>query len=63
MVSERVKLQFRAEVFNFLNHANFSTPNAVVYSSANAAPNPTAGVVTSTATNSRQIQLALKLLW
>jgi hypothetical protein len=62
-ISERVKLQFRAESFNVLNHANFATPNAVVYSSANAAPSPAAGVITSTSTTSRQNQLALKLLW
>lgn len=62
-LSERIKLQFRAEFFNVLNHANFATPNAVVYSSADSAPNPTAGVITSTATTSRQVQFALKLLW
>lgn len=62
-LSERVNLQFRAEFFNILNHANFATPNTVVYSSASTIPNPTAGVITSTATTSRQIQFGLKLLW
>lgn len=62
-ISERVRLQFRAEAFNILNHANFSTPNAIVYSSATTVPNPTAGEITSTATTSRQIQFGLKLLW
>jgi len=62
-ISERVKLQFRAESFNLFNHANFATPNAVIYSSANAAPSPAAGVITSTSTTSRQNQLVLKLLW
>jgi hypothetical protein len=62
-LSERVHLQFRTEFFNILNRANFATPNAVVYSSASAIPNPTAGVITSTATTSRQIQFGLKLLW
>ena len=33
-VTERVRLQFRAEFFNVLNHANFATPNEIVYSSA-----------------------------
>jgi hypothetical protein len=62
-VNEKVKLQFRAEFFNIANHANFGTPNTVVFSSAASAPSPTAGVITSTSTTSRQIQFGLKLLW
>jgi hypothetical protein len=62
-LTERVKLQFRAEFFNILNHANFGTPNPVVFTSASAAPAPTAGVITSTSTTSRQIQFGLKLLF
>jgi hypothetical protein len=62
-LSEKVGLQFRAEFFNFVNHANLNTPNPVVYTAATGEPSPTAGVITSTATTSRQIQLGLKLLW
>ncbi len=62
-VTERVRLQFRAELFNILNHANFATPNTVVFTSATSGPSPTAGVITSTSTTSRQIQFGLKLLW
>lgn len=62
-INERVSLQFRAECFNLLNHTNLNTPNPVVYTSATGLPSPTAGVITSTATNSRQIQFGLKLLW
>lgn len=62
-ITERVRLQFRAEFFNALNHTNFSTPNPVVFTSASAAPSPTAGVITATATTSRQIQFGLKLLF
>jgi hypothetical protein len=62
-VSERFNLQFRAEFFNVLNHTNFGTPNPVVFSSASSAPAPTAGVITSTASTSRQIQFGLKLLF
>jgi Carboxypeptidase regulatory-like domain len=62
-ISERVNLQFRSEFFNVLNHANFGTPNTVVYSSASTTPSPTAGVITTTATTSRQIQFGLKLLF
>jgi Carboxypeptidase regulatory-like domain len=62
-LSERLGLQFRTEFFNLLNHTNLNTPNPVVYASATGAPSPTAGVITSTATTSRQVQLGLKLLW
>lgn len=62
-LTERVRLQFRAEFFNLLNRANFGTPNAVVFSSASSTPSPTAGVITSTTTTSRQIQFGLKLLF
>jgi hypothetical protein len=60
-VTERAKLQFRAEFFNILNHANFNTPNAVVFTPSGVSP--TAGVITSTSTTSRQIQFGLKLLF
>jgi hypothetical protein len=58
---EGLSLQFRAEAFSLLNRANFNTPNAVVFTSAGVSP--TAGIITSTSTSSRQIQLGLKLLW
>jgi hypothetical protein len=60
-LAERTKLQFRAEFFNVLNHANFGTPNAVVFSSG--AISPTAGLITATATTSRQIQFGAKLIF
>ena len=62
-LSERVNLQFRAEFFNTFNRVNLNTPNPVVYTAATGGPSPTAGVITSTATSSRQIQLGLKLLF
>jgi hypothetical protein len=62
-LSEKVTLQFRAELFNILNRANFGIPNAVVFSSATSGISPTAGVITSTSTTSRQIQFGLKLIW
>jgi len=58
---ERAQLQLRAEFFNILNHSNFNTPNLVVFTPSGVSP--TAGVVTSTSTTSRQIQFAAKLLW
>ncbi len=62
-ITERVNLQFRAEFFNILNHANFNTPNPIVFSSATSGPLTSAGLITSTSTTSRQIQFGLKLLW
>jgi hypothetical protein len=60
-LSERLDLQFRAEIFNLLNRANFNVPNEVVFTPSGISP--TAGVITSTTTSSRQVQFGLKLLW
>jgi hypothetical protein len=62
-LSERLNLQFRFEFFNLFNHTNFNAPNPVVYAAASGGPSPTAGIITSTTTTSRQIQFGLKLLW
>jgi hypothetical protein len=64
---ERLSLQFRAELFNLLDRANFNTPNLIVFTPPTA-KNPTgvsgtAGAITSTTTSSRQVQFGLKLLW
>ena len=63
--NEKLNLQFRAEFFNALNHTNFSVPDrtsAQVFSQ-NFAPLSTAGLLKTTSTTSRQIQLALKFIW
>ena len=60
-VTERAQLQFRAEFFNVLNRTNLGTPNATVFS--NGAISSSAGVITATATTSRQIQFGLKLVF
>ncbi len=66
-ISERLQLQFRAEIFNLLNRANFNTPNLIAFTPPTAT-NPTglsgtAGAITSTSTTARQVQFALKLVW
>jgi Carboxypeptidase regulatory-like domain len=64
-IRERLHLQFRAEIFNILNRANFNTPNLIVatVTGNTPVPNPAAGSITSTSTSARQVQFALKLLW
>ena len=66
-INERFNVQFRAELFNLLNRANFNTPNLITFTPPTAT-NPsgvsgTAGAITSTSTTSRQVQFGLKLLW
>jgi len=60
-LTERLNLQFRTEIFNILNHTNFNTPNLITFTPSGVSP--TAGAINSTATTSRQIQFAVKLLW
>jgi hypothetical protein len=60
-IRESLNLQFRAEIFNLLNRANFNTPNLIVFTPSGVSG--TAGAITSTSTTSRQVQFALKLLW
>lgn len=62
-LTEHLRLQFRAEFFNIVNHTNFLTPNEVVYTSATSGASPTAGLVTATSTTSRQVQFGAKLLF
>lgn len=63
-LTERFNVQFRAEVYNLLNHTNFSPPiaNRTVFT-AGGAPVATAGNITSTVTTSRQLQFGLKLVY
>ncbi len=60
-IHERLSLQFRAEIFNLLNRANFNTPNLIVFTPSGVSG--TAGAITSTSTTARQVQFGLKLLW
>jgi hypothetical protein len=65
-ITEKTNLQFRAEFFNILNRANYGPPNTTVFSiTPGSAPvvSPSAGVISTTATSPRQIQLGLKLIF
>jgi hypothetical protein len=65
-ISEKMNLQFRVEVFNILNRSNFGPPNTTVFQVNTGAPpsvSPSAGLITTTSTFPRQIQLGLKLLF
>ena len=63
-ISEQFNVQFRFEVFNILNHANFNPPTAnnVVFDGTGA-PVGGAGQLNSTSTTSRQLQFAIKFVW
>jgi len=64
-IRERLRLQFRAEMFNLLNRANFNTPTLIIATlkGTTPVPNPAAGAITSTSTSARQVQFAFKFLW
>lgn len=62
---ERFNVQFRAELFNAVNHTNFAPPasgNDGIFDSHGVAA-AAAGLLTSTLTDSRQIQFGLKIRW
>jgi len=58
--TERVTMQFRAEFFNILNHPNFAPPNAL-FDASSPTGGSTFGVISSTISPERQIQLGLRV--
>jgi hypothetical protein len=63
-ISESFNVQFRVEIFNIFNHANFAPPlNHLSVFDQTGAPVQGAGTLDSTSTFSRQIQFGLKLIW
>jgi hypothetical protein len=80
-LGEQGLVEFRAEVFNIVNHTNYANPNATIWTAAGSAlsgvpqggqigsgaaglaPFATAGQISGTTTNSRQVQFALKVVF
>ncbi len=62
IISERLKAEFRAEFFNVINHANFGPVGNAILSSARAYA-PGAGAILTTATDQRELEFGLKMLW
>ena len=60
---EGQRLEFRFESFNFANHPNWGSPNLNWGSTNPARPGSNFLTITSTATNMRQMQFALKYLF
>lgn len=63
-ISDVFNVQLRAELFNVLNHTNFNSPtdNLALFDQNGLALSG-AGAVSSTSTTSRQIQLAVKVVF
>jgi hypothetical protein len=61
---EQFNVQFRAEFFNILNHANFQSPidNSTLFDQTGA-PIAGAGRIDATTTSAREIQFAIKVYW
>jgi hypothetical protein len=64
-ISEQFNIQFRMEAFNVFNHANFNPPTAnnQVFNGDGSTGGLTPGLLDTTATTSRQVQFAIKVIW
>jgi hypothetical protein len=64
-ISEQFDVQFRFEAFNIFNHANFNPPtsNNQIFNTDGTTGGLTPGVLDATSTTSRQLQLAVKIIW
>ena len=63
-ITEKTRLQFRAETFNLFNRANFAPPLLTAFAGTETNPNATLstfGRIRSTVTSSRQVQLGIRL--
>jgi Carboxypeptidase regulatory-like domain/TonB dependent receptor/TonB-dependent Receptor Plug Domain len=64
-ISEQFNVQFRMEIFNILNRVNFNPPtsNSQIFNGDGSTTGLTPGLLDTTATTSRQVQFALKVIW
>lgn len=62
-LTEKHTLEFRAEFFNIFNRPNFSVPSGLTIFNAQGLVPSNSGAITSTITDSRQIQFALKYVF
>jgi len=64
-ISDLFNIQFRVEAFNVLNRSNFNPPTAnnQVFNGDGSTGGLTPGLLDTTSTTSRQIQVALKVIW
>jgi hypothetical protein len=65
-ISETFNIQFRAEMFNILNRANFAPPvlpDQTDIFNADGTANDSAGLIKSTVTEAREVQFGLKIIW
>ncbi|MGH9356754.1 MAG: hypothetical protein ACRD10_11550 [Terriglobia bacterium] len=63
-ISPPFNVQFRAEFFNVLNHANFLSPidNETLFNPDGTSVGG-AGLIDGTTTSAREIQFALRIVW
>ena len=62
-ITERFKLQFRAEAFNFLNHVNLAAPNTTFRAGPDGRNSNADFATITSARDARVIQFGLKLLF
>ena len=66
-ISENFNVQFRAEIFNIINHTNFAPPitpdNTDIFDGTGNIAGAAPGLLTRTTTTARELQFAVKIIW
>ena len=60
---EKLKVQFRAEMFNILNHPNLQAQLVTLFDNKGKLVSTAGQLSPPTVTSSRQIQFGMKLIW